>query len=199
MSGSSERGEQWVPPAVGEVLGLVDDDGVEALSGRQVGGELEHLLGQVVLEELGGGFGAVGLVGAFGCAPTHSEGVELADIAGLLALRPVRGDAFQIGGQAMRVAQQRHALTFFAQSAGLFDGHEGLAAARSPADLDPLKQTDGVEDDGLAFGEDVGGVLVLQGAGDDVALRQPATAQRDLQLVDAGAGQQGPARSRVSG
>ena len=92
----------------------------------------------------------------------------------------------------MGVAQQRHALSFFAQSAGLFDGHEGLAAARSPADLDTLEQTDGVEDDGLAFGEDVGGVLVLQGAGDDVALRQAATAQRDLQLVDAGAGQQGP-------
>ena len=65
----------------------------------EVGRELEHLLGQVVLEELGGGFGAVGLVGAFRCAPTHSEGVELADIAGLLALGPVGGDAFQIGAR----------------------------------------------------------------------------------------------------
>jgi hypothetical protein len=74
----------------------------------------------------------------------------------------------------------------------LFDGHEGLAAARSPADLDAVEQSDGVEDDGLAFGEDVGGVLVLQGAGDDVPLRESAAAEGGLELVDAGGGQVGP-------
>ena len=71
----------------------------------------------------------------------------------------------------MGVADQRDALALRGESAGLLHGEEGLAAAGSAADLDAVEQADGVEDDGLVFGERVGGVLVGQGAGDDAALR----------------------------
>ena len=71
----------------------------------------------------------------------------------------------------MGVADERDALALRGESAGLLHGQEGLAAARSPADLDAVQQLDGVEDDGLMFGERVGGVLVGQRAGDDAALR----------------------------
>ena len=53
----------------------------------------------------------------------------------------------------------------------LLHGEEGLAAARSPADLDTVEQLDGVEDDGLMFGQRVGGILIGERAGDDAALR----------------------------
>ncbi len=85
----------------------------------------------------------------------------------------------------MGVAEERDALTVLGEAARLFGGHEGLAAARSPADLDAVEEFGGVEDDGLVFGEDVGGGLVLQGSGDDVALRQAAAVEGGLELVDA--------------
>ena len=59
----------------------------------------------------------------------------------------------------MGVADQRHPLALRGKPTGLFHGEEGLAAARSPADLDAVQQLDGVEDDGLMFGQRVGGVL----------------------------------------
>ena len=71
----------------------------------------------------------------------------------------------------MGVADQRDALASLGEPAGLLHGEEGLAAARAAADLDAVEQTDGVEDDGLMFGQRVGGVLVGQRTGDDVALR----------------------------
>ena len=52
-------------------------------------------------------------------------------------------------------------------------------------------QTDGIEDDGLMFGERVGGILVGQGTGDDIALRQSPAAQRRCELADAFLGEQG--------
>ena len=70
----------------------------------------------------------------------------------------------------MGVADQRDALALRGEPTGLLHGEEGLAAARSPADLDAVEQADGVEDDGLVFGERVGGVLVGQRAGDDVCV-----------------------------
>ena len=79
----------------------------------------------------------------------------------------------------MGVADQRHPLPLGGQPAGLLDRQERLAASRSPADLDPFEQCDGVQDGGLTFGERVGGVVVRQGTRDDVALRQPAPAQGD--------------------
>ena len=49
-----ERGQQRVPPGVGEVLGLVDDDRVEPVAGLQLCCEIGHLERQVVLPELHG-------------------------------------------------------------------------------------------------------------------------------------------------
>ena len=71
----------------------------------------------------------------------------------------------------MGVADERDALAALGESAGLLHGQEGLAAAGTAADLDAVEQADGVEDDGLMLGERVGGVLVGQGARDDVSLR----------------------------
>ena len=71
----------------------------------------------------------------------------------------------------MGVADECDALTVLGESACLLHREEGLAAAGAAADLDAMNETDGVEDDGLMFGERVGGVVVRQGARDDVALR----------------------------
>ncbi len=71
----------------------------------------------------------------------------------------------------MRVADECDALPFLRESSGLLHRQEGLAAAGAAADLDAMDQTDGIKDDGLMFGERIGGILVGQGAGDDVALR----------------------------
>ena len=71
----------------------------------------------------------------------------------------------------MRVADEGDALALAGEPAGLFHGEEGLAAARAATDLDAVEQADGVEDDGLMFGQRVGGVLVGQRSGDDAALR----------------------------
>ena len=71
----------------------------------------------------------------------------------------------------MGVADECDALALGGEPTGLLDGEEGLAAACSPADLDAVEQLDGVEDDGLMFGQRVGGVLVGERAGDDAALR----------------------------
>src|SRR6476620_11721496 len=97
--------------------------------------------------------------------------MELPDVAGLLAPRPGGGDALEVGGQAVRVTDECDPLAFLCQSAGLLHREEGLAAPGATADLDAVDETDGIEDDGLMFGERVGHVLVGQGAGDDVALR----------------------------
>jgi hypothetical protein len=114
---------------------------------------------------------AQGFVRPCGRTPLLAEVVELADVGGLLATRPVGGDALQEGGQSVGVADERDALTLRGESTGLLHGKEGLAAASSPTNLDTVEQADGVEDDGLVFGERVGGVLVGQRAGDDAALR----------------------------
>ena len=136
---------------------------------------------------LGGG-GPLGLVRTFLGTPGDSEVVELADIAGSLASTPTGGDALQVGGQTVRVTQQCHPLARIGQSTRLLDCHEGLAAAGATANLDAPKQLDRVEDDGLLVGEDIGGVLVVQGAGDDIALRQAAPAEGGLKLFDARGG-----------
>ena len=71
----------------------------------------------------------------------------------------------------MGVAQEGHALALRGKSTGLFDGEEGLAAAGSAAYLDAVQQLDGVEDDGLMFGQCVRGVITGQRASDDASLR----------------------------
>ena len=97
--------------------------------------------------------------------------MELADIGGLLTARPGRGDAFEVGRQAVGVADQRHPLAPLSEAAGLLHRQEGLAAAGTAANLDSVEQPGGVEDDGLVLGERIGGVLVGQRTGDDIALR----------------------------
>jgi hypothetical protein len=67
------------------------------------------------------------------------------------------------------VADEGDALALSGESAGLLHGEEGLAAAGPAADLDAVEQADGVEDDCLVFGKGVGGILVGEGSGDDVA------------------------------
>jgi hypothetical protein len=47
-----ERGEQRIPPGVGEVLCLVDDDCVEAVAGFELCCEICHLQREVVFPEL---------------------------------------------------------------------------------------------------------------------------------------------------
>ena len=71
----------------------------------------------------------------------------------------------------MGVADEGDALAALGESAGLLHGQEGLAAAGAATDLDAMDQTDGIKDDGLMFGKHIGGILVGQGASDDVALR----------------------------
>ena len=71
----------------------------------------------------------------------------------------------------MGVADERDALPLGGEPTGLLHREERLAAARSAADLDAVEQLDGVEDDGLVFGQRVGGVLIGQRASDDAALR----------------------------
>ncbi len=124
-----------------------------------------------MLPEPDGLVGAQGFVGPLGCAPLDAERVELADVGGLLAARPGGGDALEIRGQAVGVADQRDALALARETAGLFHGEEGLAAAGPAAHLDAVEQTGGIEDDGLVLGESVGGILVGESSGDDVALR----------------------------
>ena len=166
-----ECGEERVPPSVGEVLRLVDNDGVEPVTRLQLCCEFSHLERQVLLPELDGLVTSERLVGSFGCAPELAEVVKLADVGRLLASVPVGGDALEVGSQAVRVADERDTLALGGEPTGLFDGEESLAAARSPADLDTVEQLDGVEDDGLVFGQCVGGVLVGQRASDDTTLR----------------------------
>ena len=111
------------------------------------------------------------VVGTFRCAPLLAEIVELADIGGLLPARPGRADAFQVGRQAMGVADERDALAALGKPTGLLHGEEGLAAARSAAHLDTIEQPDGVKDDRLVFGQSIGGVFVGECAGHNAALR----------------------------
>ena len=177
--------QERLPPAVGEVLSFVDDDRIEPMPVGQTVGELEHLRGQVVFEELGGGGVALGLRRALGRAPRNTEGVELPDVAGLLTTAPRGGNAFEVGSQAVGVAEQRDALSPVGQPAGLFDSHECLTAPSAAADLHTGEQLDRIENDGLTVGEDVGGVLVLQRPRYDITLRQAAAAQCGSEFVDA--------------
>ena len=75
-----EGREQRVPPCVGEILRLVDDDRVEPVTGLELRCQISHLKRQVVFPELHGLLGAQGFVGPFGCSPQHAEGVELANV-----------------------------------------------------------------------------------------------------------------------
>ena len=69
-----ERGEQRVPPGVGEVLRLVDDDRVESVAGLELRCEIGHLEREVVLPELHGLVGAQRLRRGLRVRPTARRG-----------------------------------------------------------------------------------------------------------------------------
>lgn len=72
--------------------------------------------------------------------PLHTECVELADVGGLLAPRPPRGDARQIGRQAMQVIDQRDLLRPpLSEAAGVLHREEDLPAAHSASHLNVLQ------------------------------------------------------------
>ena len=116
------------------------------MTGLQLCCEFSHLERKVVLPEVDGFVIADGFVGPFGCTPELAEVVELADVGRLMASGPVGGDALEIGGQAVGVADECDALALRGEPAGLLHGEKGLAAARSPADLHTVKELDGVQE-----------------------------------------------------
>ena len=61
--------QQRVPPRVGEVLGLVDDNRIEPVAGLELRCQISQLKRQVVFPELYGLLAAQGFVGPFGCSP----------------------------------------------------------------------------------------------------------------------------------
>lgn len=112
--------EQSLPPQRGEVLGLIDDDGVQLLLDRQEIREFleqpRHLLIEVLLP------GSVG----------HAQGlhvvVELAhkNRPGLL---PGGDLTAQVHAESLVVAEQPDALAVHGEALSLLDGEPGLAAA----------------------------------------------------------------------
>ena len=83
----------------------------------------------------------------------------------------------------MRVADERHPLALISQRRACSMAMKVLPLP-APAHLDPGEQFGGLQDDGLALGEDVGGILVLQRTGDDVTLGWGRGAERDLKLLN---------------
>jgi hypothetical protein len=67
--------------------------------------------------------------------------VELADVGEMLAPRPGGADALEVGGEAVRLADERDALAFLRETAGLFHSEERLAAARAVTNLNAMDET----------------------------------------------------------
>jgi hypothetical protein len=53
VDGAFERGKQRVPPCVGEILSVVDDDGIESMTGFELGCEISHLEREFMFPETG--------------------------------------------------------------------------------------------------------------------------------------------------
>ncbi len=67
--------------------------------------------------------------------------------------------------------EEGHALALRGKPTGLFHREKGLAAARSPRISTRFSSWMAVEDDGLMFGQRIGGVLTGQRASNDARLR----------------------------
>lgn len=93
-----QGGQQRVPPRVGEILRFIDDDRVEAMSRRELCCQIGHLEWQIMFPEPDGVVVSQGLVRSLRRTPLDAESMELADIGRLLAARPGRRDAFEVGG-----------------------------------------------------------------------------------------------------
>ena len=120
----AQSGNQRRPPAVGEVLRLVDDEGVKAFRVHQVRRHLTHLQREPNLPIV-----AV-VVEPSWCAPGHAEVVEGADVRRSLVGRQQLDAALEIGGETARIAQQADPLALLREPARLLDREPGLA--RSP-------------------------------------------------------------------
>ncbi len=149
--GIGEGGEQRRPPRVGEVLGLVDDEGVEALLVRQPAGEVEHPGGQDVLPVRRPG------VVRHRLAPAVAERVVRhrldppARRLGLVGEPPVGP-----GRQPVGVADERDPGAALGPAPRLLQGEVRLAAAGAADHLVPRHRADEVEQGVLGAGELVG-------------------------------------------
>lgn len=122
--------KQRGPPVLAEVLRLVDDDCVEALSGWHGPGEFAERTWQLVFEVL-----AAATWVRLGCSPDGAEIVEQAHVRG--CGMPTGGLALQEGRQPSRVADQRDSLAFLHQPLGLRHSEPGLASPRAADHLEP--------------------------------------------------------------
>ena len=172
----AQRVHQRPPPPVREVLRLVHDDGVEPLPVGQCGGQVRHTVGQATLPEV-----AV-LPGAALGTPGPPQLLEGADER----RSPLAAQAFQLATevlrQADRVAQQSHPLrrpvvAAARQVLGLGERQDGLAAARSPAHLDPVEQPRHPQQRGLLDREPVCARGTFVGLGRHVLHGEPSAAQ----------------------
>ena len=170
----AERRDDRTPPAVGEVLRLVDDDRIEPLPVEELLGKLCHAGGKFLLPPADGFLGADALVRAGRRAPFDAEGVEFADVGRLFASTPLEGDAFEEAGKAVRIADERDAQPLAGEPSGLFHCEVGLSTPGTAADFDAREDVRGAQEDRLFAGEGVGDVVVLGGAGENVALGEAA-------------------------
>lgn len=94
--GVSQARQYRPPPFVGEVLRLVDDDGVEAVSGIQRLGKISHLVRQLVLPEVLCGIADNRLVRSRCRSPFDPELMEFAHVCGSFGVLPAAHQTGQI-------------------------------------------------------------------------------------------------------
>ena len=168
----AQRPHQRRPPVVGEVLGLVDHNGVEPLGIGKLTGSLGHPRRQPGLPILGVVARAVDVD-----APAAGEILEGSDECRALRGRPDEQCPPQVVGQSVAVADHRNPLPSPAHPAAgkvgcLPHRQHRLAAARSPADLDAVEQPGDAQQVGLLHGQPVGVLGTVLSDRGEIAGRQ---------------------------
>ena len=182
-----------VPPGIGEVLGFVDDDGVELGVVVEVFGCFYVLGWEFVIPVV-----LVVAVGAFWLdSPVVAEGVQGADKGGLFLLGEFGHGALDHLGNALGVGEEGDGHSVLAPLAGLLHGEPGLAGARSPGDVDHAVAAPAADKVALAGGHLVN---VFEALGDPLlhcegALGLALDQLKDL--VNPAAGWQGLVRGAV--
>ncbi len=110
------------------------------------------------------------VVGSRGGTPGMAEPVELTDVGRSFRDRQCRHLAAQELRQAAGIAQQRNPPAGRGHPPGLFQGQPGLPAARPAADLDPVQQLHGTEDQRLVLGEPADAFVAILCLGQQIAL-----------------------------
>ena len=178
----AQRLEHRTPPAVREVLRLVDDHRVVLVLVVEVLGEVAHQLREVDLPEV-----TVAAV-AFRCAPLQPELVEGADEGRAVLAAPGRHLSLEVLREPDRVAEQRDPLRLpvtapTGELLRLLQGEHGLPAAGATAHLDTVEQPGHLQEGRLLLGEPVGLGGALLGVRVHVVLRgQPAGEDVDDEL-----------------